>query len=140
MRIWRPFAPPPTDELLARQKDNTAESELFFRRALVALFAGTGGSLVGLASVDVTMPDGTVLLGVQDGLGNFVVPTGLNSWAIQPGANVFTALATATDGSSKSATLTLWGQSSSVPDMGSPLALLGLGLFGLYPVARRFKR
>ena len=39
MKIWRPFAPPPTDELLAREKDNAAESELFFQRALVALFA-----------------------------------------------------------------------------------------------------
>ncbi len=39
MKIWRPFAKPPIDELLARQKDNTAESELFFRRALFALFA-----------------------------------------------------------------------------------------------------
>ena len=39
MNLWRPFAKPPTDELLARQKDNAAESELFFRRALFALFA-----------------------------------------------------------------------------------------------------
>ncbi|HOW62546.1 MAG TPA: penicillin-binding protein 2, partial [Candidatus Contendobacter sp.] len=39
MNLWRPFAKPPTDELLARQKDNATESELFFRRALFALFA-----------------------------------------------------------------------------------------------------
>ena len=52
MNLWRPFAKPPTDELLARQKDNATESELFFRRALVmvllvflALLA-VGGRLV----------------------------------------------------------------------------------------------
>ncbi|MFO1424365.1 MAG: penicillin-binding protein 2 [Candidatus Competibacteraceae bacterium] len=39
MKAWRPFIQPSTAELLVRQKDNTAESELFFRRALFALFA-----------------------------------------------------------------------------------------------------
>lgn len=47
MKIWRPFIKPATDELMAREKDNTAESELFFRRALFALFA----VLVGLLAV-----------------------------------------------------------------------------------------
>ncbi len=108
--------------------------------ALIALFSGTGGTLVGLSSVDVTLPDGTVLSGVQDGLGNFTVPT-IGSWAILEGPNVFTAVATATDGAQATATLTLIGQrsSSSVPDGGSSLALLGLGLFGLIPAARRFR-
>jgi penicillin-binding protein 2 len=39
MKAWHPFAQTSTAELLARQKDNAAESELFFRRALFALFA-----------------------------------------------------------------------------------------------------
>lgn len=39
MKAWRPFAQPAPAELLARQKDNTAESELFFRRAVFAVFA-----------------------------------------------------------------------------------------------------
>lgn len=108
--------------------------------ALIGLFSGTGGSLVGLSSVDVTLPDGSVLSGVQDGLGNFTVPT-IGSWPIQAGPNVFTALATATDGSTATATLTLIGRtpSSSVPDAGSSLALLGLGIFGLIPISRRFR-
>lgn len=108
--------------------------------ALIGLFSGTGGSLVGLSSVDVTLPDGTVLSGVQDGLGNFTVPT-IGSWAIQPGANVFTALATATDGSTATATLTLFGQSAStgVPDSGNTLTLLGLAILGLIPITRRFR-
>jgi len=39
MKNWRPFTQPPLDPLLTREKDNTAESELFFRRALVVVFA-----------------------------------------------------------------------------------------------------
>jgi hypothetical protein len=109
--------------------------------SLIALFSGAGGSLVGLSSVDVTLPNGTVLSGVQDGLGNFTVPT-IGSWPIQAGPNVFTALATATDGATASATLTLFGRqpTNSVPDAGHSLALLGLGVFGLLPLSRRIRR
>ncbi len=39
MKSWRSLAKPPVDKLLVREKDNTAESELFFRRVLFALFA-----------------------------------------------------------------------------------------------------
>ena len=39
MRLWRSLAKPPVDKLLVREKDNAAESELFFRRVLIALFA-----------------------------------------------------------------------------------------------------
>jgi penicillin-binding protein 2 len=39
MKTWRPFAKPSMDELLSREKDSATESELFFRRALFALFA-----------------------------------------------------------------------------------------------------
>lgn len=107
--------------------------------ALVALFAGTSGTLVGIQSVDVTLPDGSVLAGVQDGLGNFTVPT-IGSWPIQLGANVFTAKATATDGSTKSVSLTLYGTAVSTPDGAYTLGLLGLGLFGMAPILRRMKK
>ncbi|MFO1420743.1 MAG: penicillin-binding protein 2 [Candidatus Competibacteraceae bacterium] len=39
MNQWRPFAKPLVDELKTREKDNTAESELFFRRVLLVLLA-----------------------------------------------------------------------------------------------------
>jgi hypothetical protein len=100
--------------------------------ALTALFNGTAGNLVGLTRVDVTLPDGTLLVGVPtDGLGNFA----LSGWNIQAGANTFTATAYATDGSQASATLTLYGISpntggggNSVPDGGTTAALLGFAL------------
>ncbi len=37
MKPWRLFGSSPTSSLLTREKDNVAESELFFRRALVVL-------------------------------------------------------------------------------------------------------
>ncbi len=39
MRSWRSTAKPPSEKLLVREKDNAAESELFFRRVLFVLFA-----------------------------------------------------------------------------------------------------
>ena len=39
MRTWRSTAKPPSEKLLVREKDNAAESELFFRRVLFVLFA-----------------------------------------------------------------------------------------------------
>ncbi|HRC71194.1 MAG TPA: penicillin-binding protein 2 [Candidatus Competibacter sp.] len=39
MNQWRSAARPPTDKLLVREKDNTAESELFFRRVLIMVVA-----------------------------------------------------------------------------------------------------
>ncbi|MBE2295134.1 MAG: penicillin-binding protein 2 [Phycisphaerales bacterium] len=49
MKTWHPLAKSTAGELLTRAKDNTAESELFFRRALVALFVVFLGFL-GVAS------------------------------------------------------------------------------------------
>ncbi|MFO1371215.1 MAG: penicillin-binding protein 2 [Candidatus Competibacteraceae bacterium] len=48
MKLWRSWTnKPPVDALLVREKDNATESELFFRRALIALLA----ILLGLLAV-----------------------------------------------------------------------------------------
>lgn len=95
---------------------------------ITGIFDGTGGSLVGLAQVDVEMPDGTILTNVAtDALGNFQV----GPYGLATGANTFVATATGTDGTTATDTLTLYGVAASgVPDSGG-LALLLIGLLGL---------
>lgn len=98
---------------------------------LTALFSGTSGNLVGLSRVDVTLPDGTLLSNVPtDGLGNF----SLSGWAMQAGANTFTATAYASDQSQATASLTLYGTTANgnrVPDGGTSAALLGFALLSV---------
>ena len=100
---------------------------------LIDLFSGVGGSLVGIDHVDIEMPDGTIIGSIAvDAFGNFKTP----GWLMELGANTFIATAYGTDGTSASATLTLIGTASSVPEPGL-LGLLGLGLIGMIATRRR---
>jgi len=100
---------------------------------LIDLFSGFGGSLVGIDHVDIEMPDGTLIGSIAvDAFGNFKTP----GWLMELGANTFIATAHGTDGTYASATLTLNGVASSVPEPGL-LGLLGLGLIGMIGARRR---
>ena len=101
---------------------------------LIDLFSGVGGgTLVGIDHVDIEMPDGTLIGSIAvDAFGNFITP----GWFMELGANTFIATAYGTDGTSASASLTLYGTASSVPEP-SLLGLLGLGLIGMIGARRR---
>lgn len=102
---------------------------------LASLFAGTGGNLVGIDHVEITMPNGPSIPSIgTDGLGNFTLP----NWAMQLGANEFIATAYCTDGNSASATLTLYGTGGPgpVPEPAT-MMLFGLGLIGLAGMSRK---
>jgi|GEM_PF-698622 len=108
---------------------------------LIDLFAGSGGSLVGVSSVEITDPDGNSYTVAVDALGNFTV----DPYALKLGGNTWNALATFTDGSTASATLTLNGLASgggttpsAVPLPGGfPLLLGAIGGMGLFGRRRR---
>jgi hypothetical protein len=89
-------------------------------QSLIDVFSGTGGNLVGLDRVEVTDPDGNTTTVSTDGLGNFQV----SAFALEPGANTWTATAFATDGTQASADITL----TAVPVPGAlPLMATAVG-------------
>ena len=102
--------------------------------SLIGLFSGTTGNLVGLDHVDITLPDGTVMTNyATDGFGNFTL-----NYTLALGANVFSALAVGADGSSATASWTLYGDAGSneVPEPATVL-LFGVGLAGLIAQSRK---
>jgi Ca-activated chloride channel homolog len=78
---------------------------------LIGLFSGTGGNLVGIDRIELTLPDGTTQTVPTDGLGNFSTPT---AWAVRPGEQTWVAIAYDTQGNSALASLTLFGSESLV--------------------------
>jgi len=106
--------------------------------ALINIFNGTGGNLVGLDHVDITLPNGNFIANYPtDAFGNFVIDP---CWTMTAGANTFIATAYDTAGSSATATLTLNGiNCNQVPEPGTLLLLL-CGLPGLAIMRRRFSK
>lgn len=109
--------------------------------ALVGTFSGATGSLVGVSSIAITLPDGTVINpNSVSGVGAFTVDQG---FAINAGANTWSVLATFTDGSTATDTLTVYGRDGgpTVPPVplpaGFPLLMAGLGGLGLMRLRRR---
>jgi len=109
---------------------------------IVNIFSGgAGGVLVGVDGVEITDPDGNTFAGTVDALGNFKVP----AYNLKLGANTWTAVATFSDQTTASQSLTLFGTSAGGGGGGNPTApiplpasglLLGLALAG-FGVARR---
>jgi len=101
--------------------------------ALIGIFSGTTGNLVGLDHIDITLPDGTVLSDyATDGLGNFNL-----DWTLTLGANNFKVDAFGDDGTTATATWTLYGTPcNNVPEPATML-LFGTGLAGLIGYRRK---
>jgi hypothetical protein len=73
---------------------------------IVDIFGGAGGGvLVGVSGVEITDPDGNTFAAGVDAVGNFTSA----AYALKAGANTWTAVATFTDQTTASATLTLFG-------------------------------
>jgi hypothetical protein len=105
--------------------------------ALEDIFSGTGGSLVGIDKIVVTLPDGTVIdPNSVSGVGAFTVDTPFN---IGLGPNTWEVTAFFTNGTSASDTVTVIGTPASVVPLPAALPMLlgGLGLLGALRLRRR---
>jgi hypothetical protein len=106
---------------------------------LSGIFSGTGGSLVGVSSIKITLPDGTVIdPNSVSGIGTFtadqeyMITAGLNTWMVEA---TFTDGSTATDTVSVTGTVT---QTGAVPlPAGLTLLLGGLGVMGAMRARRK---
>lgn len=103
---------------------------------LQGIFDGTGGSLVGIDKIVVTLPDGTVIdPNAVSGVGAFTVAQAYN---IQAGANTWNVTAFFDDGTSATDTVTVNGVGAQIPlPAGLPLMLGGFGLLGALGLRRR---
>jgi hypothetical protein len=101
---------------------------------LIGIFQGTGGSLVGIDKIVVTLPDGTVIdPNTVSGIGAFTVDQAFN---IAAGPNTWTVQAFFSDGTSATDTVTVNGTTGVVPLPAAAWMLLaGLGALGV--AARR---
>lgn len=101
---------------------------------ITGVFSGTGGSLVGVSKIVVTLPDGTVIdPNAISGIGAFSVA---QAFALKQGANTWTVQAFFDDGTSATDTVTVNGTGGQQPPVvplpaSLPLLLLGLGALGI---------
>ncbi|MEM9267737.1 MAG: VWA domain-containing protein [Pseudomonadota bacterium] len=105
---------------------------------IVNIFSGAGGGvLVGVSSVDITDPDGNTYAAAVDAIGNFKA----NAYNLKLGNNMWTALATFTDGSTATATWNLIGTAGGTNPVPVPpsMLLMASGLIALGVARRRRK-
>lgn len=109
-------------------------------QALIDIFTGTSGNLVGIDRIDVTLPDGTLLSNVPltSGVGNFDVT---QAFALELGNNIWTVDAFFTNGNSAQATLNVIGtQQTGVVPLPAAAWLLISGIASLGAVSRMRRR
>ncbi len=107
---------------------------------LAGIFTGQGGNLVGITSIEVVMPDGTVITLAVNGLGDFELP----AWVLAQGDNTFTVNVVFNDNGtsvSLSEQITLVGATTATSEVPLPAAawFMGAGL-AAFGASRRKKK